>query len=176
MSTTPTNFQEDLAFAERSRQLLVDRLYPQLTGGRFVSLAGSPGSLYLQKHAHVDAILQLRDGQSIVVEEKFQRGRYNSFLIETLSNVERGTPGWIQTCAADWLLYCFATPGTLECYCICLADLRAWFRSNRVRFRTIEASTRVGGGLYHTRCAVVPIGEVEASVGFSQYTLEEDRP
>jgi len=169
------DFQNDLRFTEQARSLIVRDLYPKLTKGRgFVSVNGSAGSLWLQKNAHIDAVLQVAPNRSVTVEEKIVRQKYSAFTIETHSVLESGERnGWIYASTADWLLYAFCVPGGLECWFMALPSLREWFALHETRYRHCDTLNRfLNGTMYHTRCRIVPIRDIACQKWLYSLTKE----
>lgn len=164
------NFQRDLAFTEAARELLDRDFYPRY--GTAIPLGRSFGSMWLQRNAHIDAVLQLFDGRSVTVEEKIVRKHYVKFAIETEGNLEKSTAegepnGWIYTSTADWLLYAFTTSDGLEVHRIDLPALRKWFL--KVQFSFPVTDTHNYG--YVSRCRLVPVALVKSEVPSEQVDL-----
>lgn len=160
-----TDFTADKEFANTARKLIERDLYPCLSYlGRFVSINGSSsGSDYLQRNAHIDAVLQSTVGASLTVEEKIVRKRYDAFAIETNSNVGAAgrADGWLYTSTADLLLYAFTIPGGLDCWLMSLPALRELVSARVGTYRaTYSASGWGGQGKYTSRCVLVPIIDV----------------
>jgi hypothetical protein len=105
--------------------------------------------------------VQVEASRSVSVEEKIVRRKYTAFAIETHSNLERGTRGWIYTSTADQLLYAFGLPLGLEVWLMPMADLREWFVPREQLYPASDTPNGQGGQvLYHTRCRIVPIADV----------------
>jgi len=160
------DFRTDLAFADERRLRLEANFYAKYCrDNRFVSLERSDGSLYIQKHCHIDCVVASRAGGSLTVEEKIVRwkGRaYTAIVVETHSNLERTSDepigdGWIKTSVADCLLYAFEQEdGSLRVWLFDLPKLRGWFMQNFERF----AVTDKRNDFYTTRCRVVPLDQI----------------
>lgn len=101
------------------------------------------------------------------MEEKLrsvQQSRYDDLLIETKSNIERNTAGWIFTSRAHWLVYAQHRPlGWLRVLILPMGALRDWFTPRRERFEERQTlPTRVvNGASYHTLNSFVPFNDSE---------------
>ncbi|MEO5607700.1 MAG: hypothetical protein ABIR13_09010 [Polaromonas sp.] len=85
----------------------------------------------------------------IKVDNYYKTGNY---FFETLSNVEKGTPGCFLYSKADWLFYYFLSA---ELHVIELKVAQYWFLRRMKEFKKRQTSTPVGNGLYHTEGALV---------------------
>lgn len=166
-------FLDDLAWVERERMLLDEEFYPEYAHeGRFVPLARSSGSIYVQLRMHIDCIVASKKGGSVLVEEKLVRwprsGKpYEAIAVETHSNFERTKDrpwpdGWIYSSQADCLLYGFQQEdGSFEVWLFSLPGLRDWFiRTDR----TVYSEAFTDNGPYSTRCLVVPLSDIPDDV------------
>jgi hypothetical protein len=163
MQQRVTDFDSDKAWTEQARRLIERDLYPALAWeGRFVYLARSAGSEYLQRVAHIDVVVQTGPGVSITVEEKIVRRKYAALAVETHSRVESGErDGWIYTSTADTLIYAFGVQGGLECWIMSLPALRQWFEPREHDFAERQVMNgRDGKVWYHTRCRLVPLRDI----------------
>lgn len=173
-----TQFDLDKAFTARQRALIEQRLYA--TWGPYVSLGESGGSMWLQRHAHIDAVVE-RAGRSLTVEEKIVRRAYPAFAVETHANLEKslaaGQPdGWLWTSTADLLLYAFSHPFGLETYVMGLPELRAWFGARESVFRAVDTpNVRQGRLLFTSRCRLAPVAAVQAALHVEAYWLHDNR-
>jgi hypothetical protein len=160
------DFRTDLAYAEAARLRLEANFYPQVCRDeRFVALERSDGSIYIQRHCHVDCIVAVKSGGSATVEEKIVRwkGRqYSAIAVETHSNLERTGAedigdGWIATSVADFLLYAFQQEDeSLLAWLFDLPKLREWFNGVFAMFPAVDTSN----DRYTTRCRVVPLKDI----------------
>jgi hypothetical protein len=93
--------------------------------------------------------------------EDRKRG-YSDIAVETASNSERGTPGWIHTSRADWLVYAFLRRnGELgRVYVLDMKELRRWFLENEHRYPTLRAPNPPDNPRYHTLFKPVPIRDI----------------
>jgi hypothetical protein len=144
MQQRVTDFDSDKAWTEQARGSFERDLYPALAWeGRFVYLARSAGSEFLQRVAHIDAVVQTGPGVSITVEEKIVRRKYAALAVETHSRVESGErDGWIYTSTADTLIYAFGVQGGLECWIMSLPALRQWFEPRESGVRRTAGGER----------------------------------
>jgi hypothetical protein len=120
----------------------------------------SPISKLLQKCAHVDAMIPLSSGGDLSLELKIvrwpgvKRGRphatgYSHFFLETWSSSLPGkeAQGWMYTCIADWLLYCFcsAHENAVDCFPFPMQALRLWFFPREKEFRESRVQNPING-------------------------------
>lgn len=169
-------YARDLAFTNTARKLITEQLYPRFAVSQ-VSIGGSLGSEWVQQNAHIDAILALKDGRSITVEEKIIRRPWPSFALETWSSVERERPGWIYTSKADWLLYAFIQPYGMDAYLMEFDKLQGWF--NRVQaaihYHPHDTENKMKyGDRFTSRCILVPIDELSRAIRVVKYKLESE--
>lgn len=163
------NFYKDLAFADLSRLRLERYFYPNIArDGRFVGLERSNGSVYIQRHCHVDCIVASKNGGSVAFEEKIVRWpgkKYTAMVIETHSNYERTLEekigdGWIKTSVADFLLYAFEQADRrLLTWVFDLPKLREWFINSDHEKYPLSLTDN---GYYSTACRVVPLSDIPA--------------
>jgi hypothetical protein len=163
-------FKTDLRFADEQRKRLDKYFYPPLAyEGRFVALDRSPGSIYIQRHCHVDCIVASKRGGSVAIEEKITRykGReYSAITIETHSNLARNPSadigdGWITTSVADYLLYAFqCKDGRLRVNVFSLPELREWFIPMACSFQYTDTRNTH----YVTRCRIVDLSAIPSGV------------
>jgi len=87
----------------------------------------------------------------VKVDNYFSTGNY---FFETISNVEKNTPGCFLYSQADYLLYYYLH---IELHVFDLSCAQEWFKKNQSRFETRQTSTPVGqnGGRYRTEGALV---------------------
>jgi hypothetical protein len=102
--------------------------------GRYVFIDKGRLATTLQKRYAVDTVLQGRNGAAFCIEEKIVRWpghRYSAYALETQSCTKPGheSPGWMKYGEADYLLYCFMQPETLEVHLIDFPKLQEWFWS-----------------------------------------------
>lgn len=97
------------------------------------------------------------------LEEKIRspkRSKYDDLLIETISNQERGTAGWIYTSNAEWLSYVRQPDSEIIILILPMQSLRQWFTLQKLeRFDEIPAYTAVGDTQYQTLNRVVPMSD-----------------
>jgi hypothetical protein len=178
---TVANFDVDLEFAEKARKLLERELYAKWGyEGRYVSIGmNTDCSRHLQKHVHIDAIVQTGPDKTVGIEEKIVRvpeGRkpYTAFTLETHSDLKRTPPdGWMYTSAADLLLYAFGLPYGLTVWTMPLNELRDWFYDKEDRYGITDTKNYRDGNEWVTRCRVVPIRDIPITK--HEYHLFYDR-
>lgn len=85
----------------------------------------------------------------VKVDSYFQTGNY---FLETISNVERNTPGCFLYSEADYFFYYFLEK---ELHVLHLDTVRPWFKSQMNHFKAKRTSTPVGDGFYETEGRLV---------------------
>lgn len=85
----------------------------------------------------------------VKVDTYFRTGNY---FFETLSNVEKNTPGCFIYSEADYFFYYFLG---FEIHAIELAPARAWFLDHINEFPRKRTTTTVGRSYYHTEGCLV---------------------
>jgi len=161
-----SDFRTDLRHADAARQRLDENFYPYVSrDGKFVPVERSAGSIFIQKHCHVDCIAAAKRGGSVTIEEKIVRWkgrRYTAMTVETHSNLERTIDqeigdGWIATCTADYLLYAFQQEDkSLLVWLFDLPKFRKWFNGVFQAYAISDTSN----DFYTTRCRVVPLRNI----------------
>ncbi len=94
----------------------------------------------------------------IKVDNYYETGNY---FFETLSNVEKNTPGCFMYSEADYFFYYFMHR---EIHVIDLAAARAWFVQNINHFPRKRTTTPVGQGFYHTEGCLVKRAVLQAAL------------
>ncbi len=93
---------------------------------------------------------------SLAVEVKADRNHHTgNFFFETVSDIERRTPGAFVGSRAEWYFYTF--PAIAEIYCLPLYETKEWFNSCRGEFTERMASTQREGREWNTLGQLVPI-------------------
>lgn len=164
-------FDNDLKFTETARALLVEQLYPLVCTQCVSFTHHTRGSMWVQKNAHIDAVLQLPNGVSVTVEEKIARKPHPSFALETEAHREQHKPGWMYTTTADWLVYAFVQPYGMDAYIMLFPALQAWFKrvTGAEHFHPVDTKNRLG---FTTRCVLVPIDTLSRAITVSKYVLK----
>lgn len=85
----------------------------------------------------------------VKVDNYFRTGNY---FLETISNVEKGTPGCFMYSEAHYLFYYFLR---VELHIMQLAHVRSWFQPKMTTFVAKRTSTPVGNGFYQTEGRLV---------------------
>lgn len=103
------------------------------------------------------------EGRRITFEVKVRlppKGRergYSDIAVETVSNDSTGTPGWIYTSKADWLIYVFTKGGKItRFYAINLPAFRSWFLENEHKYSSLKAPNPT----YNTVFKPIPIKDI----------------
>lgn len=90
------------------------------------------------------------------VEVKGDRNDHTGNLfLETLSDVERETPGAFIASRADWFFYYFVNSGHL--FCLRMADAVPWFEKNNHLFPEKEVASDRDRRTWRTRGKLIPI-------------------
>ena len=70
------------------------------------------------------------DGKWYKIEEKFRSLDYNDCLVELVQDTETNSPGWIDYCKADYILYGVGD----KIYCIDLPQLKDFVAKHKDKF------------------------------------------
>lgn len=129
----------------------------------------------LQMRAHVDAIVPLSNGGDISLEVKLRRWpgvksgpprRYgwSDVFLETFSCSIPGSEaqGWLFTCQAEFLLYCFcsAREDKIDCYPFFLPRLRRWFFHHKDQLREQRVPNPINGRNLWSVGKLAPISKI----------------
>jgi hypothetical protein len=133
--------------------------------GRYVFIDKGRLATILQKRFAVDTMVQGKDGAALCIEEKLVRWpgyEYSAYALETYSCTKPGHEswGWMEYGQADYLLYGFMRPTTLEVHLIDFPKLQEWFWAKVDDFAPFGPLPTFNG----TEGKVVPIRDVKASV------------
>lgn len=90
----------------------------------------------------VDKTIFLKDGTSILVEEKFREPKYwpnrlTDILLEYISIDTKDIPGWVYTSKSDYLVVLYKHPLELnesEIYVLPFKAIRKWVKTNNEQF------------------------------------------
>lgn len=85
----------------------------------------------------------------VKVDNYYRTGNY---FLETISNVEKRTPGCFMYSEAHYLFYYFLG---VELHIMQLEQVRSWFKSRIAEFTPKRTSTPVGHGFYQTEGRLV---------------------
>lgn len=131
------SFAENYAFGVRRYRYLLDVFYRWYCyDGRFVHIDQSPFSQYIQQGLKTDTVIQKTAQVSVGIEEKvvsWPEGKgkpHTAFFLETRSCTNPGyeSPGWMEDCQADLLLYAFEIKDLgLVIYLLDFPALKRWF-------------------------------------------------
>jgi len=120
--------------------------------------------------AGIDALITLRSSKTLSIDVKLRSSAYPDVLLEVVSNVERGKPGWIEKdLAMDYLAYGIEPTQTLYLFPF-LQLQRAWRMNKADWIRTYGLKTTSTGGwggkpLYTTQFCSVPVDVLKAAAG-----------
>jgi len=157
-----------LGAAERAVQLARAYLAYRAPGSRVHDVQGDPRF----QHRGVDLLWEV-DGQVLGVEVKGDRQpRRTTYFLEVISNLEKQTPGCFLYSEADAFVYVFLGQG--EVHHLPLQKARSWFLAQPSgTFQVKHTHTRIGGDLYTTVGAVVPVERLLAEVdGAARFRIE----
>jgi len=163
-----STFKERLRDSERYQRLLIP-LYEKLSENkRFVFInkdeKHSCQLVNIIQNSGCDTILQTKTG-SIAIEEKFRsqdKRKYGDVIVETWSCSVPGREkaGWIKTCKADYLNYCFVMSDYLECYILDMHKLKNLW-SERGPWK--EIATRE---INRTKSDCIPLSTIKSTIGY----------
>lgn len=174
--TTPA-FHSNLSQAERTHQRLLQLYYPRFAAEIADVQAGNALAIWLQTVAHVDTIIVTRDRNMVTYEEKCVNKLWTDIVIEELSSINPRRPGWIETCAADRLLWVFPDGTDLICYDIPMGALRAWWNESgmwrQYESRQIPNKTEWGQS-YCSLVYKVPINVLRNEIAGITMTILKD--
>lgn len=147
--------------------------------GRFVLTNKGRVSEFLQKTVG-DALFNCHEGNIWAVEFKVEEANeHGNFYLETWSNLQWFTPGWLYKLQADILLYYFLRER--ELYSIPFAKLKRWAFGSRNGTRRLspgriyefpEKPQSKREQLNDTWGRCVPISVIEREVGFTKHPVE----
>lgn len=103
----------------------------------------------------IDLLVYMKDGTELKVEVKADR-KYNTgnFFIETVSNLNRNTPGCFLYTEADIMFYYFVGQGWL--YSIPVKAFQRWIDKNIHKYPVKRTSTVGQRGQYESEGRIVP--------------------
>ena len=148
---------------DESMEIIFSWLRKHLKGGHLARTKEWRNPLLLQKTLG-DIVVIDSSGRLVFIEVKAECEKTGNFFLETWSNLERYTPGWLHTSCCDRLYYYFLN--TDELYIINLPKLRAWaFHKDRIHsFKRKEQRKREQPN--NTAGRIVPIKVIKEEVGF----------
>jgi hypothetical protein len=92
------------------------------------------------------------------IEVKGDRKNTKNFFFETISNLEKGTPGCMLYTEADLLFYVFLNDFSL--YVIKVSELKKWISDNEFKYEHKNVGTMVGDTWYTSVGIPVPIKDI----------------
>lgn len=110
-----------------------------------------------------------KDNQTFSKTIEVKTDTYDSpnFFFETLSNVEKGTPGCFLYSEADFLFYYYIHKNKKTLYILPFKKTREWFNLNRNIYLSRQTSTPINNSImseYRTEGSLVPIVDVLTQV------------
>lgn len=157
------NFREDLAKERLDIEAVKEWLERRMNVEAIVE-----ATIEEQIEKHIDFHGYLW-GEPKTFEAKIRRRDYGDLLIETFSNAERRTLGWIQTSQADILAYFFVEKrGVIKGGLFDLPKIREWWNKDG-QFVAWPKYYGMTENLYHTENRAVPISTLPKNVVILQY-------
>ena len=101
---------------------------------------------------------------TIKIENKIRDHFYMKemdILIETLSNEQRLTPGWIEYSVSDFLAYVYNLNGSIVGHVLDLPKLKKWWKNENKEEYEIKYSPNEG---YRTKNRAVPISKIPSEI------------
>lgn len=112
-----------------------------------------------QKKNKVDRrITNIKNGYIALTEYKTdaKAGQTGNVFVETYSNAENGTAGWVGASIAEWLITLIPD----ECVLVTrLAKIRECYATKWFGLQHKSIPNKVGGNIYHTIGVPVPMGK-----------------
>lgn len=108
-----------------------------------------------------DKILFLENGKSLKIEEKVSNERYSKkadVLLETISNSNKNSDGWIHYSDADYFAYSWFVGELKRIFLFDMSSLKEWFLKKGHLFEQKKSHTN---NLYNTFFILVPFSELE---------------
>jgi hypothetical protein len=110
----------------------------------------------------IDLIAVKEDDFGIVgatIEVKTDRYTTGNLFFETISNIQKGTPGCLMYSEADFLHYYFV--GYAMLYVMHMKMFREWVTANQHRFKTRQTSTGNEFGMFYTSEGIlIPLRDI----------------
>jgi hypothetical protein len=129
-----------------------------------------------QKRDKVDRrIINNKNGKVALSEYKTddRAKQTGNIFVETFSNAEYGTPGWISASKAEWLVTLIPD----ECVLIArLAVIRTCYATKWVGYQHKSIPNSVGGNIYHTIGVPVPMGKYVSESGAVKIDITPPQP
>lgn len=117
----------------------------------------------------IDLIALMEDEHSVrgaTVEVKTDRYKTGNLFFETISNIQKRTPGCLMYSEADWLHYFFTEYKHL--YVMDMKLFREWMLRNRHRYKPRITSTGDGSGRFYTSEGIpIPLRDIRRD--FSEF-------
>ena len=149
------DFQTDLAYSQSTEhQPRWERFY-RAAFGDIRSIGGYNDSLDTQRKG-VDRVITLRNGNTVSIEEKVRRQEHPDVLLEILSDVERGSLGWMEKLLlCDYIAYVWEAYG--QGLLLPYQPLQQVWQENKGDWRREYGTVDAPNKGYITRNVPVPI-------------------
>lgn len=165
--TETHDFNTSKAAGDEGERFL-DRLFEQ-RGNKV-----EPVTIQEQRNDKVDRkITNPRNGRVVIVEYKTdaKAKQTRNVFVETFSNMENGTPGWISASKAEWLVTLIPD----ECVLITrFAAIRECYATKWVGYSHKSIPNKVGASIYHTIGFPVPIDKYIRESGAVKIDIQPD--
>jgi hypothetical protein len=174
MTVPIREFDEDREWSDEHEELL--RLAYRYLFPEYVFQQKNRGDNPCQR-AGIDRNLIAPGGTSLLIDEKMRRRIYEGdILLETVSNTEIGTLGWIEKNAPLSYLNCVYVPvrfGVLISWPLLKTAWGAYGHRWSKTCREVIGTTKLRGGpYYHTRSVAVPEKTlIEVGVTLTKYSI-----
>lgn len=119
-----TTYKDSLETERKGLARILPHIKAKASGGRYVVTDKGRLSRLLQMEAG-DALMNLDDDSVVGVEIKTEEEYTSNLFLETWSNREWLTKGWLYTQGADWLIYQFLDKEGVF-WCCELPKLKEW--------------------------------------------------
>lgn len=118
---------------------------------------------FRKKDIDLLAIIEDDDGmRGTTIEVKTDQYTSGNLFFETISNIQKGTPGCLMYSEADWLHYYFT--GYKQLYIMGMKPFREWVLRNRSRYRPRNTSTGKGTEQHYTSEGIpIPLRDIRNS-------------
>ena len=160
------DFNQSKAAGDEGEQFL-DRLFEQ-RGNKV-----EPVTKQEQRDDKIDRkITNPNNGKTVIVEYKtdMKAKQTGNVFVETFSNIENGTPGWIGASKAEWLVTLIPD----ECVLITrLSKIRECYATKWVGYNHKSVPNRVGNNIYHTIGFPVPIEKYITESGATKIDIAQ---
>lgn len=94
------------------------------------------------QRAGIDRVIVLKNGKSILIDEKARRVNYNDIALEYIANDKHGSPGWVEKhLLCDYIAYAILPLG--KAYLLPVIQLQAAWQKNKDAWMNIANDTSI---------------------------------